>query len=266
MIRGGRRCRRTAADEGQGEESCERDVEDESRPRPLLRRRARVEEAVEKFSVVKTLQAIEQCQVAVLMLDATEGVTDQDATVLGAVLDAGRALVIAINKWDGRSDYERQQAESLVSRKLSFVEWAENVRISALHGSGLRELFRAIHRAHASATKVFSTSYVTRAVEAAYAANPPPVVRGHVAKMRFAHPGAESPPTFIIHGNRLKTLSPTYHRYLENFFRKRFKLVGTPIRFIFREGENPYKDKKNVLTDRQVAKKQRLIRRIKRAK
>jgi GTP-binding protein len=103
-----------------------------------LRRRARVEEAVEKFSVVKTLQAIEQCQVAVLMLDATEGVTDQDATVLGAVLDAGRALVIAVNKWDGRTDYERQQTETLVSRKLSFVEWAENVRISALHGSGLR--------------------------------------------------------------------------------------------------------------------------------
>ncbi|MES2859104.1 MAG: ribosome biogenesis GTPase Der [Pseudomonadota bacterium] len=231
-----------------------------------LRRRARVEEAVEKFSVVKTLQAIEQCQVAVLMLDASEGVTDQDATVLGAVLDAGRALVIAINKWDGRTDYERQQAEALVARKLSFVAWAENVRISALHGSGLRELFKAIHRAHGSATKVFSTADVTRAVEAAYAANPPPVVRGHVAKLRFAHPGAESPPTFIVHGTRLKTLSATYQRYLENFFRKRFKLVGTPIRFLFREGDNPYKDKKNVLTERQVAKKQRLIRRVKRAK
>jgi len=231
-----------------------------------LRRRARVEEAVEKFSVVKTLQAIEQCQVAVLMLDATEGVTDQDATVLGAVLDAGRALVVAINKWDGRSDYERQQAEALVARKLGFVEWAENVRISALHGSGMRELFKAIHRAHGSATKVFSTADVTRAIEAAYAANPPPVVRGHVAKLRFAHPGAESPPTFIVHGTRLKTLSATYHRYLENFFRKRFKLVGTPIRFLFREGENPYKDKKNVLTKSQVAKKQRLIRRVKRAK
>ncbi len=231
-----------------------------------LRRRARVEEAVEKFSVVKTLQAIEQCQVAVLMLDASEGVTDQDATVLGAVLDAGRALVIAINKWDGRSEYERQQAEALVARKLGFVAWAENVRISALHGSGLGELFKAIHRAHASATKVFSTADVTRAVEAAYAANPPPVVRGHVAKLRFAHPGAESPPTFIVHGTRLKTLSATYQRYLENFFRKRFKLVGTPIRFLFREGDNPYKDKKNVLTERQVAKKQRLIRRVKRAK
>jgi len=229
-----------------------------------LRRRSKVEEAVEKFSVVKTLQAIEQCQVAVLLLDASEGVTDQDATVLGAVLDAGKALVIAINKWDGRSDYERQQAETLVARKLSFVEWAENVRISALHGSGLRELFRAIHRAHASATKVFSTADVTRAIEAAYEANPPPVVRGHVAKMTFAHPGAESPPTFIVHGSRLKTLSNTYQRYLENFFRKRFKLVGTPIRFVFKEGDNPYKDKKNVLTERQIASRRRLIRHVKR--
>ena len=229
-----------------------------------LRRRARVEEAVEKFSAFKTLQAIEQCQVAVLMLDASEGVTDQDATVLGAVLDAGRALVIVLNKWDGRTDYERQQAEALAARKLSFVDWAERVRISALHGSGLRELFKAIHRAHASATHVFSTADVTRAVEAAYTANPPPVVRGHVAKLRFAHPGGDTPPTFVVHGTRLKTLSPTYQRYLENFFRKRFKLVGTPIRFVFRENSNPYEGKKNVLTERQIEKKRRLMRHVKR--
>ncbi len=229
-----------------------------------LRRRARVEEAVEKFSAFKTLQAIEQCQVAVLMLDASEGVTDQDATVLGAVLDAGRALVVVLNKWDGRTDYERQQAEALVARKLGFVDWAERVRISALHGSGLRELFKAIHRAHASATHVFSTADVTRAIEAAYTANPPPVVRGHVAKLRFAHPGGDTPPTFVVHGTRLKTLSSTYQRYLENFFRKRFKLVGTPIRFVFRENSNPYEGKKNVLTERQVEKKRRLMRHVKR--
>ena len=230
-----------------------------------LRRRSKVEEAVEKFSVVKILQAIEQCQVAVLLLDASEGVTDQDATVLGACLDAGRALVIAINKWDGRSDYERQQAETLVARKLGFVDWSERVRISALHGSGLRELFKAVHRAHASATRKFSTADVTRAMEAAYEANPPPVVRGHAAKLKFAHPGGESPPTIIIHGTRLKSLSATYQRYLENFFRKRFKLVGTPIRFVFKEGDNPYKDKKNVLTERQLAAKRRLMRHVKRS-
>jgi GTPase len=229
-----------------------------------LRRKSKVDEVVEKFSAIKTLQAIEECQVAVLLLDASEGVTDQDATVLGAILDAGRALVVAINKWDGRTDYERQQAEALLSRKLSFVDWAESVRLSALRGTGVRELFAAIHRAHASATYAFGTSEVTRALEMAYNANPPPAVRGHVAKLRFAHPGGESPPTIVVHGTRLKTLSPNYQRYLENFFRKRFKLVGTPIRFIFKEGSNPYEGRKNVLSDRQVAKKRRLMRHVKR--
>ena len=231
-----------------------------------IRRKSKVDEAVEKFSIVKTLQAIEQCQVAVIMLDATEGVTEQDASVLGAVLDAGRALVIAVNKWDGQSDYQRQQTESLLARKLSFVDWAEAVRISALHGSGLRELFKAVHRAHSSATRQFSTAEVTRALETAIESHPPPVVRGHAAKLRFAHPGGENPPTFVVHGTRLRTLAESYRRYLENYFRKRFKLVGTPVRFVFKEGDNPYKDKKNVLTDRQVAKKQRLIRRVKRSK
>lgn len=228
-----------------------------------LRRRGRVEEVVEKFSVIKTLQAIEQCQVAVLMLDASEGVTDQDATVLGAVLDAGRALVVAINKWDGLTDYQREQAEALVSRKLGFVPWAETVRISAKHGSGLRELFRAIHQAHASATHEFSTSEVNKALEIAYETNPPPAIRGHVSKLRYVHPGGSNPPTFIVHGTRLKELPESYKRYLENFFRKRFKLIGTPVQFIFREGANPYEGKKNVLSDRQIAKKKRLIKHVK---
>ncbi|WP_132999716.1 ribosome biogenesis GTPase Der [Luteimonas arsenica] len=231
-----------------------------------IRRKSRVDEAVETFSIIKTLESIEQCQVAVVMIDAREGVTDQDASVLGAVLDAGRALVIAVNKWDGLDTYQREQVEALLSRKLAFVPWAEAVRISALHGSGLRELFRAIHRAHGSATRSFSTAEVTRAVEIAVESNPPPVVRGHAAKLRFAHPGGESPPTIIVHGTRLRTLQDSYKRYLENFFRKRFKLVGTPVRFVFKEGDNPYKDRKNVLTERQVAKKKRLIRHAKRGK
>ncbi|HZX79998.1 MAG TPA: ribosome biogenesis GTPase Der [Lysobacter sp.] len=229
-----------------------------------LRRKSRVDEAVEKFSAFKTLAAIEQCQVAVVLLDGSEGITDQDATVLGYALDAGRALVVAVNKWDGLTEYQRDQAATLLSRKLGFVEWAETVRISAKHGSGLRELFAAIHRAHASATKEFSTSEVTRAVEIAYETNPPPAVRGHVAKMRFAHPAGNNPPTFVVHGTRLRTLGDTYRRYLENFFRKRFKLVGTPVRFVFREGSNPYEGKKNELSERQVAKKRRLIRHAKR--
>ncbi|WP_140721284.1 ribosome biogenesis GTPase Der [Pseudomonas sp. Hp2] len=231
-----------------------------------LRRKSKVEEAVEKFSAFKTLQAIEQCQVAVLLLDASEGVTDQDATVLGAILDAGRALVVAINKWDGLTDYQREQAEDLLSRKLGFVNWAEAVRISAKHGSGLRELFKAIHRAHASATREFSTSEVNKALEIAYETNPPPSIRGHVSKLRYVHPGGTNPPTFIVHGTRLKVLPESYKRYLENFFRKRFKLVGTPVRFMFREGANPYEGKKNELTERQIARKRRLIRHVKRSK
>jgi len=228
-----------------------------------LRRRAKVEEAVEKFSVFKTLQAIQSCQVAVVMLDAGEGVTEQDATVLGHVLEAGRALVIAVNKWDGQSDYQRDQTRALLDRKLSFCTWAEQVTISAKHGTGMRELFNAINRAHASATRKFTTAEVTKALEVAYETFPPPVVRGHVAKLRFAHPGGENPPMFIVHGTRLKTLTESYRRYLENFFRKRFKLVGTPVKFIFKEGVNPYEGKKNVLTDKQVEKRRRLMRHVK---
>jgi len=231
-----------------------------------LRRRSKVEEAVEKFSVFKTLQAIENCQVAVVMLDASEGVTEQDATVLGHVLDAGRALVVAVNKWDGQSTYQREQTMTALARKLSFCEWAERITISAKHGTGMRELFRAIHRAHASATKEFSTSEVTKALEIAYQSFPPPAVRGHVSKLRYCHPGGSNPPTFIVHGTRLRVLSESYRRYLENFFRKRFKLVGTPIKFVFKEGENPYEGKKNVLTERQVQRKRRLIRHVKRNK
>ncbi|KAF1709784.1 ribosome biogenesis GTPase Der [Pseudoxanthomonas kalamensis DSM 18571] len=231
-----------------------------------LRRKSRVDEVVEKFSVVKTLQAIEQCQIAVLMLDASEGVTDQDATVLGAILDAGRALVVAVNKWDGLSTYQREQAEALLSRKLSFVAWAEAVRISAKHGSGLRELFRAIHRAHDSATREWGTSELNRALETAVVANPPPSIRGHVSKLRYVHPGGTNPPTFVVHGTRLKVLPASYTRYLENFFRKRFKLVGTPVRFLFREGSNPYEGKRNELSERQLAKKRRLIRHVKKRK
>jgi GTP-binding protein len=231
-----------------------------------LRRRSKVEEAVEKFSTFKTLQSIESCQVAVVMLDAGEGVTEQDATVLGHVLDSGRALVIAVNKWDGQSNYQRDQTRALLDRKLAFCPWAEQVTISAKHGTGMRELFNAIRRAHASATRSFGTAELTRAIESAVTSFPPPVQRGHVAKLKFAHPGGENPPTFVVHGTRLKGLPESYRRYLENFFRKRFKLVGTPVRFIFKEGENPYEGKRNVLTERQVAKKKRLIRHVKRGK
>ncbi len=228
-----------------------------------VRRRARVEEAIEKFSVIKTLQSIAAANVAVVLLDAHEGVSEQDATLIGHVLDEGRALIIAVNKWDGLSTYEREQCRSSLERKLDFVGFARVVTISALHGSGIAELMKAIDRAHASATREFGTAELTRALEKAYASYQPPLVRGHAPKLRFAHPGGTNPPTIVIHGSRTRHVAEAYRRYLENFFRKRFKLEGTPVRIEFRESENPFAGRKNVLNERQLRKRKRLVRNAK---
>ena len=228
-----------------------------------VRRRGRVEEAVEKFSVIKTLQSIAAANVVVIMLDAKEGVSEQDATIIGHVLQEQRALVIAVNKWDGLSAYDREQCKSSLSRKLDFVAYARVVTISALHGSGIAELMKAIDRAYNSATREFGTAELTRALEKAYETYQPPLVRGHAPKLRFAHPGGTNPPTVVIHGSRTKGVADGYRRYLENFFRKRFKLEGTPIRIEFRENENPFAGRKNELTERQVKKRRRVIRNAK---
>ena len=228
-----------------------------------VRRRGRVEEAVEKFSVIKALQSIAAANVAVVVLDAHEGVSEQDATVIGHVLEARRALVIAVNKWDGLSTYERDQCRDSLSRKLDFVGYVRIVTISALHGSGIAELMRAIDRAYTSTMRQFKSAELTRALEKAYESYQPPLIRGHAPKLRFAHPGGTNPPGIVIHGSRTKHIGDGYRRYLENFFRKRFKLEGTPIRIEFRENENPYADKKNELTERQVKKRRRLIRNAK---
>ncbi len=229
-----------------------------------VRRRARVEEAVEKFSVIKTLQALDGANVAVVMLDASEGVTDQDSTVLGHALESGRALVVAINKWDGLDDYRRERCRTELDRRLDYVPYATRVFISARHGSGLGELMQAVDRAHRSATREFSASELTKALEAAYAAHQPPLVGGRVAKMRYAHQGGRNPPRVVIHGSRVKQLPSAYQRYLEGFLRKRFKLVGTPIRLDFREGANPFEGKRNPLTERQQRKRKRLVRHVRR--
>ena len=228
-----------------------------------VRRRARVEEAVEKFSVIKTLQSIAAAHVAVVLLDAREGVSEQDATLIGHVLEEGRALVIAVNKWDGLSTYEREQCRVSLGRKLDFVGYARVVTISALHGSGIAELMKAIDRAHASATREFGTAELTRALEKAYESYQPPMVRGHAPKLRFAHPGGTNPPGIIIHGSRTRHVAESYRRYLENFFRKRFRLEGTPVRIEFRESENPFAGRKNELTEGQKRKRQRMIRKAK---
>ena len=222
-----------------------------------VRRRARIEDAVEKFSVIKTLQSIDAANVVVMLLDANEGVTDQDAGLIGHALEAGRALVIAINKWDGLKPYDREQCKRSLERKLTFVEWAPRLTISALHGTGIGELMKRVNRVHAAANAKLTASDLTRALEVAYAAFQPPLVRGHAPKLRYAHPGGTNPPTIVIHGSRTKHLAESYRRYLENFFRKRYKLEGTPIRIDFREGENPYAAKKNVPADGQQKRRPR---------
>ncbi|MEO6065033.1 MAG: GTPase, partial [Lysobacterales bacterium] len=229
-----------------------------------VRRRGKVDEAVEKFSVIKTLQAIERAHVVVVLIDAAEGVTDQDATVIGHVLDAGRALVLAANKWDGLAAHARERVKSELERKFVFVPWAEQVFISALHGSGLGELLKAVQRAHASASRVFSSSELTKAIEFAVEKVQPPMVRGRAAKLRYAHVGGNSPLRVIVHGSRLAALPDSYRRYLENFLRDRYELVGVPIRVEMRDGENPFAGRKNVLTEGQVRKRRRLIKHVKR--
>ena len=229
-----------------------------------VRRKGKVEEAVEKFSVIKTLQALERAHVSVLMIDASEGVTDQDATVLGYALDAGRALVVAVNKWDGLSEYQRERCESELERKLDFVQWAERIIISAKHGTGMRELMAAVDRAQAPSILDPGASEVTNALEIAVENFQPPMVSGKVAKMRYAHMGGRNPPRIVLHGSRLDSLPASYIRYLENFFRKRYKLVGTPVVIETRAGANPFAGKKNVLTEKQVQRRRRLMQHVKR--
>jgi GTP-binding protein len=223
-----------------------------------VRRRSRISEALEKFSTIKALQAIEKANVVVLMLDATEGLTDQDATLLGHVLQQGRALVIGLNKWDGLDDDHRKQVKSELDRRLTYASWAKRVTLSALHGSGIQELLDAVQQAWVSATREFSTAELTRILIKAVEAHQPPMNQGKTAKLRFAHSGGKLPPRIIIHGSRTETVPDSYTRYLTNVFIRHFRLKGTPLFINYRNSENPYKDKKNVLTKRQVQKRQRL--------
>ncbi len=223
-----------------------------------VRRRSRVTDVVEKFSIIKALQAIGRAHVVVLMLDASEGLTDQDTTLLGHILQQGRALVIALNKWDGMEEYDRKQVLSTMDRRLQYVPWARQIRLSALHGSGLKELIKAVTEAWRSATMVMPTPELTRVLQKAWEAHQPPMSQGRTSRLRFAHAGGSLPPRIIIHGNRTDAIPASYKRYLENVFIRHFKLRGTPLQIDFRSGDNPYKDKKNRLTQRQIAKRKRL--------
>jgi GTPase len=205
-----------------------------------VRRRARVSEVVEKFSVIKALQAIEQAHVAVLVLDARQGISDQDASLLGLILERGRALTLAVNKWDRLDPDIRAQVKSDLDRRLGFIDFARIHFISALHGTGVGELLGSVREAHAAATRKLATPELTRILEDALAAHHPPLVHGHSIKLRYAHQGGQNPPLVIIHGNRIDHVPESYRRYLSNTYRKRLNLWGTPVRVEFRGGENPY--------------------------
>jgi GTP-binding protein len=223
-----------------------------------VRRRSKISGVVEKFSTIKALQAIERAHVVVLMLDASEGITDQDTTLLGHVLNQGRALVIALNKWDGLDADHRKRVKSELDRKLTYVGWAKRLTISALHGSGLQELMNAVQVAWNSARKDFSTPELTRLLKTAFDAHQPPMKQGRTAKLRYAHSGGKLPPRIIIHGSRTDTIPDGYRRYLVNKFISHFKLKGTPLVIQFRDSDNPYKDRKNKLSRRQQEKRKRL--------
>ena len=205
-----------------------------------VRRRARVSEVVEKFSVIKTLQAIEQSHVTVLVLDARQGISDQDASLLGLIVDSGRALVMAVNKWDRLDPDIRTQVKRDLERRLGFLDFAKIHFISALHGTGVGELLSSVRQAYAAATRKLATPELTRILGEALAAHQPPLVHGQSIKLRYAHQGGQNPPLIIIHGNRIEHVPESYRRYLSNVYRKRLDLWGTPVRIEFRGGENPY--------------------------
>jgi GTP-binding protein len=228
-----------------------------------VRRRSRVADSIEKFSVIKALQAIESCHVVILMMDASEGMTDQDATLLGHILERGRALVIAMNKWDNLDPDHRKRVVSELDRKLEYATFARRVTMSALHGSGIKELMKAVNEAFEAATREFSTAEVTRVLIKAYENHQPPIRQGRTAKLRYAHSGGKLPPRIIIHGNRTESLSKDYRRYLINCFVRHFKLRGTPLFLEFRDSKNPYKGRRNTLTPRQLEKRRRLKKHVK---
>ncbi len=205
-----------------------------------IRRRGRAADVVEKFSVVKTLQAIEDANVVVLVLDAREPIADQDAHIAGYILEAGRALVVAVNKWDRLPAEQRDWVKRGVARTLNFLEFARLHYISALAGAGIKALFVSIERAYAAAMTKLPTPKLTRALMAATTRQPPPRAGMSRPKLRYAHQGGSNPPRVVIHGTALDHISDSYRRYLERFFRETFKLQGTPLKIEFRQGRNPY--------------------------
>ncbi len=226
-----------------------------------IRRRARVREAIEKFSVIKTLQAIDRAHVVVLLVDAREGIGEQDAAIAGLALERGRALVLAVNKWDGLAPEQRETVRRQLQVKLPFLDFVPVHFVSALHGSGVGELLESVVHAFTAAMCELPTPQLSRVLQEAVTAHPPPLVRGRRSRLRYAHQGGRNPPLIVIHGTRTGQLPATYRRYLANTFRKVFDLVATPVRIELRNGSNPYAGRPPAPpTRRQARRRQRVIR------
>jgi GTP-binding protein len=217
-----------------------------------IRRRKNIKETVEKFSIVKTLQAIDDANVVVLMIDAQEGLVDQDLHLMGHVIDVGRALVVALNKWDGLETEAKEFIKNELKRRLRFVDFADIHFISALHGTGVGHLYESVEQGYKSATDRFSSNHLTTVLQMATREHQPPMVRGHRIKLRFAHPGGHNPPIIVIHGNQTKEIPGHYVRYLEKTFRRALDLHGTPIRLQFKSSDNPYAGTKAPSTRQQA--------------
>ena len=224
-----------------------------------VRRRKNISLAAEKFSIIKTLDAIKECNVAIVVLDARTGLVEQDLHLLDYVLTTGRALVLAVNKWDGLEQEAREKMRSDIKRRLGFADYADLHFISALHGTAVGDLYPSIERAFASATARWSTNRLTTLLQDAVSEHQPPLVHGRRIKLRMAHQGGANPPLIVVHGNQTNALPDAYKRFLINTFRKVLKVKGTPIRFEFRSGDNPY-DKNSGDSDREKAKARQLAR------
>ncbi len=215
-----------------------------------VRRRKNIKEKIEKFSIVKAIEAMESCNVVILVIDGSEGITDQDLTLLGLALESGRGMVLAINKWDNLSEEQRSKIKHELECKLLFVEYAKKHLISALHGSGVGDLFQSVQVVYSAVMKKVSTSDLNRVLEQAVLDHQPPLINGRRVKLRYAHLGGLNPPRVIIHGNKVDKLAKSYTRYLMNFFRKSFKWIGTPVFIEYKTSVNPFETKKSNFTHR----------------
>jgi GTP-binding protein len=231
-----------------------------------VRRRKRINETVEKFSVVKTLKAVEDANVVLLVIDARENISDQDLSLLGFALNAGRSIVIAVNKWDGLDMDVKEHVKKELDRRLGFVDFARIHFISALHGTGVGHLFESVQEAYKSATTRVGTSVLTRIMKMATEDHQPPLVRGRRVKLKYAHAGGYNPPIVVIHGNQVNELPDSYKRYLMNYYRKSLEIMGTPIRIQFQNSDNPFEGKSNKMTLSQERKRKRLMSMMKNRK